>query len=147
MRYKEGFKDLPVTMNPYDGENSEPNFWLSCLLIDREAMCRQVRGETEALYISEPGKSCPTQILETLAKYNAEGRPIWKPMHMQPIYRMNGFVTRQGNGRARTNAYIAGEGVDVGMDIFERGLCLPSDNKMTVEEQEAIIKIIKHCFE
>ena len=134
-------------MNPYDGENSEPNFWLSCLLIDRDAMCRQVRGETEALYISEPGKSCPTQILETLAKYNAEGRPIWKPMHMQPIYRMNGFVTRQGNGRARTNAYIAGEGVDVGMDIFERGLCLPSDNKMTVEEQDAIIEIIHSCFQ
>ena len=146
-RYQEGLKDLPVTMNPYDGENSEPNFWLSCLLIDREAMCRQVRGETEALYISEPGKSCPTQILETLAKYNAEGRPIWKPMHMQPIYRMNGFVTRQGNGRARTNAYIAGEGVDVGMDIFERGLCLPSDNKMTVEEQDAIIEIIHSCFQ
>ena len=146
-RYQEGLKDLPITMNPYDGENSEPNFWLSCLLIDREAMCRQVRGETEALYISEPGKSCPTQILETLAKYNAEGRPIWKPMHMQPIYRMNGFVTRQGNGRARTNAYIAGEGVDVGMDIFERGLCLPSDNKMTVEEQDAIIEIIHSCFQ
>ena len=146
MRYQEGLKDLPVTMNPYDGENSEPNFWLSCLLIDREAMCRQVRGETEALYISEPGKSCPTEILETLAKYNAEGRPIWKPMHMQPIYRMNGFVTRQGNGRARTNAYIAGGVEDVGADIFQRGLCLPSDNKMTVEEQNAIIEIIRNCF-
>lgn len=146
MRYQEGLKDLPVTMNPYDGENSEPNFWLSCLLIDQEAMCRQVRGETEALYISEPGKSCPTEILETLAKYNAEGRPIWKPMHMQPIYRMNGFVTRQGNGRARTNAYIAGGVEDVGADIFQRGLCLPSDNKMTIEEQDAIIEIIRSCF-
>ena len=147
MRYQEGLKDLPVTMNPYDGENSEPNFWLSCLLIDREAMCRQVRGETEALYISEPGKSCPTEILEKLAFYNAEGRPIWKPMHMQPIYRMHGFVTREGNGRANTNAYIAGEGVDVGMDIFKRGLCLPSDNKMTVEEQEQVIEIVRSCFE
>ena len=146
MRYQGGLKDLPVTMNPYDGENSEPNFWLSCLLIDREAMCRQVRGETEALYISEPGKSCPTEILETLAKYNAEGRPIWKPMHMQPIYRMNGFVTRQGNGRARTNAYIAGGVEDVGADIFQRGLCLPSDNKMTIDEQDAIIEIIRSCF-
>ena len=153
-RYKEGFKDLPVMMNPYDEENSEPNFWLSCLLIKPEAMCRQVRGEQEAVYISEPGKSCPTEILETLAKYNAEGRPIWKPMHMQPIYRMNGFVTREGNGRAKTNAYIEGGAVgkdgkplDVGMDIFQRGLCLPSDNKMTVEEQNAIIKIIKRCFE
>ena len=153
-RYKEGFKDLPVMMNPYDEENSEPNFWLSCLLIEPEAMCRQVRGEQEAVYISEPGKSCPTEILETLAKYNAEGRPIWKPMHMQPIYRMNGFVTREGNGRAKTNAYIEGGAVgkdgkplDVGMDIFQRGLCLPSDNKMTVEEQEKVIEIVKGCFE
>ena len=152
-RYKEGLKDLPVQMNPYDAENSEPNFWLSCMIIEPEAMCRQVRGEQEALYISEPGKSCPTEILETLAKYNAEGRPIWKPMHMQPIYRMNGFVTREGNGRAKTNAYIEGGAVgkdgkplDVGMDIFHRGQCLPSDNKMTAEEQEKIIEIVKGCF-
>lgn len=146
MRYQEGFKDLPVSMNPYDEKNSEPNFWLSCLLINEEAMCRQVRGEQEALYISEPAKSCPTEILEKLAEYNAEGRPIWKPMHMQPIYRMNAFVTREGNGRANTNAYIAGSGVDVGMDIFQRGLCLPSDNKMTEEEQAKVIEIVKSCF-
>ena len=153
-RYKKGLQGLPVKMNPYDKENSEPNFWLSCLLIDPEAMCRQVRGEQEALYISEPGKSCPTEILETLAKYNAEGRPIWKPMHMQPIYRMNGFVTREGNGRAKTNAYIMGGAMgedgrplDVGMDIFQRGLCLPSDNKMTAKEQEIVIEIIRGCFE
>ena len=110
-RYKEGFKNLPVKMNPYDAENSEPNYWLSCLEILPEAMCKQVRGECEALYISEPGKSCPTEILEKLAEYNAEGRPIWKPMHMQPIYRMNGFVTREGDGRAKTNAYISGGAV------------------------------------
>lgn len=146
MRYKEGLKDLPVTMNPYDAENSEPNFWLSCLLIDEDAMCRQVRSETEALYIHEPGKSCPTEILETLAKFNAEGRPIWKPMHMQPIYRMNPFVTRDGNGRGGTNAYIEGGCADVGMDIFNRGLCLPSDNKMTREEQNVIIEIVRNCF-
>lgn len=153
-RYREGFKDLPVTMNPYDDKNSEPNFWLSCMLIHPEAMCRQERGEQEALYITEPGKSCPTEILETLASCNAEGRPIWKPMHMQPIYRMNGFVTREGNGRAKTNAYIEGGAVgkdgkplDVGMDIFQRGLCLPSDNKMTVEEQRKVIEIVKGCFE
>ena len=145
-RYKEGLKDLPVKMNPYDEKNSEPNFWLSCMIIDQEAMCRQVRGENDPLYISEPGKSCPTEILETLARYNAEGRPIWKPMHMQPIYRMNPFITREGNGRARTNAYIEGTASDIGMDIFHRGLCLPSDNKMTVEEQEQIIEIIKGCF-
>lgn len=146
MRYKEGFKDLPVTMNPYDESNSEPNFWLSCMLIDEGAMCKQIRGEQEALYISETGKSCPTEILETLNEYNAEGRPIWKPMHMQPIYRMNGFVTREGNGRARTNAYLSGEAVDVGMDIFDRGLCLPSDIKMTEEQQDMVIEIIRSCF-
>lgn len=152
-RYKEGFKDLPVEMNPYEAEKAEPNYWLSCMLIKTEAMCKQVRGETDVLYISEPGKSCPTEILETLEKYNAEGRPIWKPMHMQPIYRMNGFITREGNGRAKTNAYISGGAVgkdgkplDVGVDIFQRGLCLPSDNKMTVEEQDKIIELVKNCF-
>lgn len=148
MRYKEGFKGLPVQMNPYDENNSEPNFWLSCMLIDEDAMCRQVRGENDALYISEHGKTCPTEILETLAKYNAEGRPIWKPMHMQPIYRSNPFITANGNGRARSNAYIKETGmVDVGADIFRRGLCLPSDNKMTAEEQDIIIEIIRSCFE
>ena len=146
-RYKEGFKDLPVSMNPYDEANSEPNFWLSCMVIDKDAMCRQVRGEKEALYISEKGKSCPTEILEAIAGINAEGRPIWKPMHMQPIYRMNPFVTKDGNGRARTNSYIECGCVDVGMDIFERGLCLPSDNKMTKEQQDVIIEVIKRCFE
>ncbi|RGB98787.1 aminotransferase DegT [Hungatella hathewayi] len=146
MRYKEGLKDLPVQMNPYDENNSEPNFWLSCMMIDKDAMCEQVRGEQKALYISEPGKSCPTEILETLAKYNAEGRPIWKPMHEQPLFRMNPFITRDGNGRAKTNAYIEGGCMDVGLDIFERGLCLPSDNKMTAEEQEQIIEIVRSCF-
>ena len=146
-RYKEGFKDLPVVMNPFDAANSEPNFWLSCMLIDKDAMCKQVRGEKDVLYETEPGKSCPTEILETIMKYNAEGRPIWKPMHMQPIYRMNGFVTRQGTGRARSNAYIdEGTALDVGMDIFDRGLCLPSDNKMTPEQQDVIIEIVKRCF-
>lgn len=147
MRYKEGFKDLPITMNPYDAELSKPNFWLSCMLIKPEAMCKQVRSEKEALYLPEQGKSCPTEILETLAKYNAEGRPIWKPMHMQPIYRMNPFVTREGNGRARTNAYIDGATMDVGMDIFNRGICLPSDNKITSIQQDKIIEIVKSCFE
>lgn len=145
-RYKEGLKDLPIKMNPYDEKNSEPNFWLSCLIIDEEAMCKQVRSEKEALFISEAGKTCPTEILEELAKYNAEGRPIWKPMHMQPVFRMNPFITREGNGRAKTNAYLEGSTLDAGMDIFDRGLCLPSDNKMTIEEQGQIIKIIKGCF-
>ena len=145
-RYKEGFKDLPVKMNPYDKENSEPNFWLSCMIIDEDAMCTQVRDDHKALYIHESGKSCPTEILETLAKYNVEGRPIWKPMHMQPIYRSNAFITVKGNGRGQSNAYIAGDSTDIGQDIFNRGLCLPSDNKMTAEEQSIVIEIIKNCF-
>lgn len=147
MRYKEGFKGLPVKMNPYNDENSEPNFWLSCMIIDKDAMCKQVRGEQDYCYISESGKSCPHEILDKLAEINAEGRPIWKPMHMQPIYRMNAFITRDGNGRARTNAYIAGQADDIGMDIFNRGLCLPSDNKMTPEQQDRIIEVIRHCFD
>lgn len=131
-RYKEGFKDLPVQMNPYDAENSKPNFWLSCLLIDKDAMCSQKRGDSTAEYIKEPGKTCPTEILKKLSLLNAEGRPVWKPMHLQPLYGKYPFVT-------------AGE--DVGADIFERGLCLPSDNKMTPEDQDKIIEIVKSCFE
>ena len=145
-RYKEGLKDLPVTMNPYL-DNTNPNFWLSCLLIDEKAMCDHVRGELKAVFRSESGKSCPTEILEAISAFNAEGRPIWKPMHMQPLYRMHEFITINGTGRARSNAYILENGVsDVGADIFERGLCLPSDNKMTVDAQEKIIKIIHGCF-
>ena len=147
MRYKEGLAGLPVVMNPYDEDSAEPNFWLSCMLIDKEAMCKQVRDDSKALYIAEEGKSCPTEILEALSEINAEGRPIWKPMHMQPMYRMHEFVTREGSGRCKTNAYIAGGCADIGADIFERGLCLPSDNKMTEEEQNIIIEVIKSCFE
>ena len=145
-RYKQGFKGLPVKMNPIPKE-CEPNYWLSCMIIDKDAMCKQVRGERDALYISEKGKSCPTEILEKISSINAEGRPIWKPMHMQPIFRMNPFITRNGDGRASTNAYIAGENEDIGMDIFTRGLCLPSDNKMTPEQQDRIIEVIRGCFE
>lgn len=131
MRYKEGFKDLPITMNPYDELNSVPNFWLSCLLINKDAMCYQERTDTVGKFRTEKGKSCPTEILETLAKYNAEGRPVWKPMHMQPIFKENKFVSVNG---------------DIGADLFERGLCLPSDNKMTDREQDIIIEIVKSCF-
>ena len=127
-RYKEGLKDLPVKMNPIE-KNSDPNYWLSCIIVDNEAMSRQVRGDCEAHYTSESGKSCPTEILEAIAAINAEGRPIWKPMHMQPIYRNHTFVSI--------------DGVDVGADIFNRGLCLPSDNKMTAEQQNAIVETIQ----
>ena len=146
-RYQEGLKDLPVKMNPYL-VGSNPNYWLSCLIIDKNAMCETVRGENQALFRFESGKSCPTEILEALSAFKADGRPIWKPMHLQPIYRMHPFITANGNGRARSNAYIIENGmIDVGADIFERGLCLPSDNKMTVEQQNTVIDIIHRCFE
>lgn len=147
-RYKEGLKDLPLQVNPYEEDKSVPNYWLSCLLIDPDAMCQTVRGEKDELWVSEPAKSCPGEILAALSAFNAEGRPIWKPMHMQPIYRSHGFITRSGSGRARSNAYIKETGmVDVGADIFRRGLCLPSDNKMTAEQQDVVIDIIHRCFE
>ena len=133
LRYKEGLQGLPVSMNPYLADIMEPNYWLSCLLIDEDAMCAQERTATQVTYTTEPGKSCPTEILEKLDALNAEGRPIWKPMHMQPIYRENAFVAAE-------------DGMDVGADIFRRGLCLPSDHKMTNEEQDAIIAVIRSCF-
>ena len=128
-RYREGFKGLPVQMNPYDAANSVPNFWLSCMIIDGCAV-----GEGR-------GKNTPAKILERLADMNAEGRPIWKPMHMQPLYRGHAFVTAAG-------AFAGEEGADtsVGADIFARGLCLPSDNKMTPDQQDAIISAIRECF-
>lgn len=144
-RYKEGLKDLPIQMNPIM-EGCNPNYWLSAMIIDKDVMCKQVRGEQDVCYIKTPGKTCPTEILEAITSINAEGRPIWKPMHMQPMYRMHEFVTVAGSGRARTNAYIAGGVEDIGADIFQRGLCLPSDNKMTAQQQDTIIEVIKQCF-
>ena len=145
-RYQKGFENLPVKMNPIiDG--AEPNYWLSAMIIEKEYMCKQVRDDNHALYRKEKGKTCPTEILEAISEINAESRPIWKPMHMQPMYRLHEFITRDGFGRAKTNAYIASEAKDVGADIFDRGLCLPSDNKMTEEQQEIIIETVKRCFD
>ena len=132
-RYQEAFKDLPLTMNPYDKENSEPNFWLSCILIDEDALCEQKLSETTVEYVETPGKTCPMEILQKLAEQNIEARPIWKPMHLQPIYRENEFVSGQ-------------EGKDTGLGIFQRGLCLPSDVKMTCEEQDRVIEVVRGCF-
>lgn len=114
MRYKEGFKDMPVSMNPYLAD-SEPNFWLSCMLIDKGCSVS------------------PDVIREMLAEYNVESRPIWKPMHMQPFYKDRAFVSAE-------------DGKDVGVDIFARGLCLPSDIKMTAQEQDIVIEMVKSCF-
>ena len=147
-RYKEGLKDLPVSMNPYDESKSKPNFWLSCLLIDKEALAPSVREDKDYLYKSVSGNSSPQEILDMITAINAEGRPIWKPMHAQPIYLNHDFVNREGSGRGQSNAYIyEGEALDVGMDIFRRGICLPSDNKMTAEQQDKIIEVIHRAFE
>ncbi|MDD4376718.1 MAG: DegT/DnrJ/EryC1/StrS family aminotransferase [Eubacteriales bacterium] len=145
-RYRDGLKGLPIEMNPIT-DGTEPNYWLSAMIINENAMCKQVRGECDVAYVKEAGKTCPTEILEAISAVNAEGRPIWKPMHMQPMYRMHEVVGRDGTLRSRTNAYIAGGCEDVGADIFQRGVCLPSDNKMTVEQQDMIIRAIKACFE
>ena len=135
-RYREGLKDLPAAMNPIP-DYAEPNYWLSCMTVKEEAMCRQERDDKTARYRTEPGKSCPTEILEALASFRAEGRPIWKPMHLQPIYRNHPFVTARGETRD----------TDFGSRLFHYGLCLPSDNKMTAEQQEKVIDIIHRCFE
>lgn len=145
-RYKEGLKDLPIKMNPIL-EGSAPNYWLSALIIDKDYMCRQARSDSDALYIREPNKTCPTEILEAIDSINAEGRPIWKPMHMQPIFRMHELIGKEGTLRSKANACITCTAAGYGADIFERGLCLPSDNKMTAEEQDRIIEVIRRCFD
>ncbi len=112
-RYKEGFKDLPLTMNPYL-KDTQPNFWLSCILLDKNC-----------------GVS-PTQIMDRLNEENIETRPLWKPMHMQPVFEGNDFITVNNT--------------PVNEDLFSRGLCLPSDIKMTNEQQDVVIGIIKNLF-
>lgn len=132
-RYKAGLQGLPIVMNPYDGENSEPNFWLSCLLIDRN-----VTDGTSDKW----NRVTPEDIRTYLEQYNVEARPIWKPMHMQPLYRRNAFVTAEHAADA-DRIYKQG----VSGDIFARGLCLPSDIKMAPETQDTVIEMIRQCFE
>lgn len=116
-RYKEGFKDLPVKMNPYM-EDTDPNFWLSAMIIDKE--------------IFDQGKVTPETIRLELDKYNVESRPIWKPMHMQPYFQECDFISYENK--------------NIDEDIFARGLCLPSDVKMTEDQQDIVIQIIKNLF-
>lgn len=113
-RYKEAFKDIPVTMNPYL-EDMKPNFWLSCMLINEDC------------------KVSPFDVMNKLNEANVESRPIWKPMHMQPVFKDRDFISVNET--------------PVNEDIFARGLCLPSDIKMTEEEQDYVIEVIKGCFD
>ena len=111
--YEEALADLPVTLNPYL-PYTEPNFWLTCLTIN-------------------PGcPLSPMALLQALSARSIEARPIWKPMHMQPLYASNEFISIDAQ--------------DVGADIFARGLCLPSDIKNTDEDMEMIIGIIRNCL-
>lgn len=128
-RYEEGLKDCPIKMNPYL-DDCRPNFWLSCLTVNPEAMCSQTRTANSSTWIHEDGKTCPDEMAAKLLEYNIETRPIWKPMHMQPYYSDRDFIS-----------------TGVGEDIFARGLCLPSDIKMTEKEQDAVIEVIRSCFE
>ena len=115
--------------------------------IDEYTKAPMVYSDQDCLYKSESGKSCSSEMIDAIGEFNTEDRSIWKPMHMQPIYRSHGYFTKTGIGRARSNAYIKEAGfVDLGTDIFRRGLCLPSDNKMTAEQQDIVIDIIHHCF-
>jgi len=114
-RYQEAFADLPISMNPYL-ECSDPNFWLSCILLEESAM----------------DTVNPEKIRLALEAENIEARPIWKPMHMQPVYADCDFISLSDD--------------NVGEDIFRRGLCMPSDIKMTEEQQDRVIRIVKELF-
>lgn len=112
-RYEKGLRGLPVRLNPYTAD-ARPNFWLSCLLIDRDC---PVTPEDIRLYLEQ---------------FNVETRPIWKPMHLQPYFADRDFISVNG---------------DVGGEIFARGLCLPSDIKMTEQTQDIVIEMIRSVFE
>lgn len=129
-RYREGLKDLPMDLNPLG--DGIPNYWLSCITIHPEAMCETHRTGTDTEWTPTHGHTCPDEIFTVLRALNAESRPIWKPMHMQPLY--------------KDHVLVSAEASPVSEDIFARGLCLPSDNKMTPENQERIMEIIRRVF-
>lgn len=140
-QYSRDLKNLPVEVR------GGGNYWLSTLLINKEAMEPFARADRKSAYEIESGKSCPSEILEALNTFGAEGRPIWKPLHLQPMYRGNEFITVAGRTRGSSDAYIKHiDSNEVTTDIFGRGLCLPTDNKMTEDTQNIVTDIIKRCF-
>ena len=112
-RYQEQLSSLPLQMNPYLPV-SKPNFWLSCLLLNKDANVHHL------------------DVRNALRSENIESRPIWKPMHMQPFYKGRDFITVENEA--------------VSKDIFSRGLCLPSDIKMTEEEHQRVIDSIREAI-
>ena len=105
-----------IKMQPIP-KSTKPNHWLSVMTIDKDSKVK------------------PLNIMETLEKENIDSRPVWKPMHLQPVFKEYDFITAKNDGTS------------VSEDLFNRGVCLPSDTKMTEEEQERVIDIIKKCFE
>lgn len=144
--YLQAFEGLPVKMMPFDSEKCCPNYWLSALTIDPDALCRQNWGKDIVSYLAEGRKSCPAELKEVLDGIRAESRPIWKPMHLQPVYQKFDFVTASEDFDRTALVETSGFDESVGADIFYRGLCLPSDIKMTKDEQQRIIQVIRDCF-
>ncbi len=140
MRYRKGLEGLPVTVH------GGGNYWMSCALIDTGAMAHTVRSARKASFHMEKGKSSPTEILEALEAFHAEGRPVWKPMHLQPLYAGNVFVTKSGGGPEGACVHTGYGCAGVSGDLFQRGVCLPSDNKMTREQQGLVMEVIRRCF-
>lgn len=121
-QYKEAFADIPeLSMNPLNPDG-DANCWLSCITIDPSC------------------KVTPNMVMDALEAENIESRPIWKPMHLQPVFAEYDFVTDRGS------KLDTGDMTSVSEDIFNRGLCLPSDIKNTEEDMEGIIKIVRNCF-
>lgn len=116
--YKEAFKDIEdIEMMPVC-EYGEPNYWLTTITL------------------SENSKVKPLDIILALEKENIESRPIWKPMHTQPYYKEYEFYSHNDE-----------EEISVSEDIFNRGVCLPSDTKMSDHDMDRVIGIIKNLFQ
>ena len=115
-RYTKAFKDIKDIEMMPICEYGEPNYWLSCMTL------------------KEGSKVKPLDIILALEEMNIESRPIWKPMHIQPYYSDFDFFSHND------------EGISVGEDVFNRGVCLPSDTKMSEEEIDKVINIIKGLF-
>jgi len=131
-QYKEAFADIEeITMNPLNADG-EANCWLSCMTLAKDC------------------KVSPNQIMQALAAENIESRSIWKPMHLQPVYADCEFFTKEGLCLAEKDCNVGvGDIVtpdSVGADIFNRGMCLPSDIKNTPEDMEKIIGIVRSFF-